>query len=125
VVVGARASGLVASGDDSAAAGFFLLDDLVDLVGGLLGAVPRYEDNPVGIGGDDVAGRDDDSPDGDRGSDDAWAVLERAGGGGGAGEDDQPCAARVSASRTAPSMMAPSTPWETMISPIRRRSRRG
>ena len=32
---------------------------------------------------------DHDSPDGDRGSDDAGAVLERASGCGGAGEDDQ------------------------------------
>ena len=50
-----------AGGDDTAAKGFFLLDDLVDPVGGPVGAVVGHEDDPVGVGDDDVAWPDDDS----------------------------------------------------------------
>jgi hypothetical protein len=49
-------SGLTPGGDDAPAQGLFLLDDLVDLVGGTCGAVPGTRTTPVGVGDGVVAG---------------------------------------------------------------------
>ena len=80
--------GLSAGGDDSAAQGFFLVDDLVDLVGGPAGAVggtrTTPSESPTMMSPAEMT-----TPPTATGSDDAGAVLEGAGGGGGAGEDDQ------------------------------------